>query len=488
MRRTESITDELLSQGNQLTTLIQQFGKQIILPTIRVPSYLKRSETMGSDLVGIASKLGTEAQLFQNGWGLNTRFDQDTEGLQVALTYAASPHTRVSIQNDDAEEIPAHLAVFFWKQQDGAIAPIEIEMNPDTSHAQQMSCYKRVAEATRAGVQFLQDRLSIPNEDLSRNIRMFYLTGHLSQEERQQTGLSRGAKSNPFTHINLCFHPPEGYKHHITPTVATARQFLKHTGLIDTIVMNKWGNAFANLTMKILQPLMQESFIVTKQALHTVTPNLSRFSVNENIDVRIPEGIPLEYALYYQAALLTRFNRIHEVLFSLHTNWYQAEQQGITVNDRKQLIQHAIPMIEELGLDSTTARELADFALSFHPTRGQLAQWGNSVTRYEKIEPYVSSHRRYLTNFLARMYGVDPFTAEMLVEMIADMTKDSEKEWRNIQYTWSSKFSASILMRNYRIINNRIFVTRFSISPRFSTDKGMLEDDQGVMPERDAGV
>lgn len=191
------------------------------------------------------------------------------------------------------------------------------------------------------------------------------------------------------------------------------------------------------------------------------------------------------------------------LLFQSHTAFYQHYGNPTA---QKETIDSTISQLTDLGINPNTALELTHFGLSFKPTLGQLLTWKQDATPMDKTaKAFIDRQERRYASFakllrqkplavaqtIAKLYNVDQFTAESLLEIIRDTLQNPlEKKgdrlgWETIEYTWGPNFSSSFFFHINSVDEDGVLqISGITITPRLFTAKGAFEDFIGCIIER----
>ena len=176
----------------------------------------------------------------------------ESDNSLVLITYAASPHTIAHIPTEEEQEKPpAHLLVWWFKKEGKSLQRLDMLALSQLEDEKRKEILSQIAEGIRWSVNFLRNKLNLPEEQISKFIEIYGLTGHATTQERKETGLSRGAQSNPEGHLSVVYHPYEEYSEQATQILPTTAQLLKHLGPFDTVLHEKLKSIINALNFQI---------------------------------------------------------------------------------------------------------------------------------------------------------------------------------------------------------------------------------------------
>ena len=471
------------------------------LPTLTISPFEQRGENKGREQ--FINGLLEENKKFELG------FKQDGDAFSL-ITPAASPHTpeMIKIQdvNNQEVKIPAHLIVWWGKIGERVDFLSLSRMNEE----ERKNIFSLIEGVIRSAWQFLYERL--PEEyknDSTKVLEIYGLVGHATKEQRTATGLSRGAQSNPEGHINICFHPYEKYRKQVEKRGINAADFLKHNGVMDTILMKNWGDFFSQITGFLLKiPKLSISW----ELKHAFSQD--QISIYEGLRLNFYEQpIELNEALGIIAKVVGFYDQVYEDL----KQGFESYWKNISDKDKKteiirQLKHCLVERLRQIGVTNVEMfnqqiDSLVDFSLSFRPTYQQLKNWEQDKNidessrkiisrlknkyekRRERLKSMTNEQKRAFIERVAGFYGVSLVVAESLVLMIENQIADPSegKDWEKIKFTFPNQISLSWMIEEYENDNGEILVKKITIAPRFMTEKGAFEDMGGMKVERSQG-
>ena len=471
------------------------------LPTLTISPFGQRGE--GRERDTFIEGLFRESRRY----GLELRI-LDNKSFSL-ITPAASPHTTEMLEinlNGQEVKIPAHLIVWWGKYQERVDFLSLVRMKEEDRE----KFFSLIEENIKLAWKFLHDRLPEGyKQNPTKFLEIYGLVGHATEEERKYTGLSRGSQSNPEGHINICFHPYDEYRKQVEKRGINAADFLKHTGVMDTILMKNWGDFFSQITGFLLKiPNLRTSW----ELKHAFSQN--QISIYEGLSLNFSEPVQLNKALEVIAKIVGFYDQIYEGLKQGFENyWKNIANEDEKSKVVKQLKMFLFEKLEQLGVKdlndfSMQVVKLIDFTLSFKPTYQQLKNWEQDKNidessrkiisrlknkyekRRERLKSMTNEEKRAFIERVARFYSVSLVVAESLVLMIENQIADlSEgKDWEKIKFTFPNQISLSWMIEEYEIDDNgEILVKKITIAPRFMTEKGAFEDMGGMKVERSQG-
>lgn len=428
--------------------------------------------------------------------------------------YPASPHTPMTIELNGVR-YPAHILVWWYREKDDSNEyPTIIDLSRMEPEARK-PFLEAIANQISDAVLFLKEQNSqIKPEEIHRYIKIYGLGGHTKPDERERTGLSRGAQSHPMGHINVVYHPFEKYKERVEKRPANHREFLKQIGPMDTVVFDRWEGYILTIIRKLISKNDLPQPNVSSTKTHKIGEQCISFY--EGFTIEFTSSQNLVNSLEILCQVIGFFQGIYEILRTGYDQYYQhignkkeelIEIKTVMFNNLKSFFSDQLPISEdETPYFDKFFKEIIDFALSFHPTYQQLRLWQNSAdvsqdtkTRlfkmqeaYEKIQKISKDPEKEqrLTKWLQRFYGFSPFEAMAYLQFFYDMTSPTaEDQWKNIQFTCAGQLPISCLIDKYTIDENgSIQVNALTIAPRFFTNKGVFEDLAGMIIDRPQGV
>lgn len=428
--------------------------------------------------------------------------------------HPASPHTPMQFELNGVR-YPSHIVVWWYKEKDGPNEyPTIIDLSQMETEARK-PFLEAIANQISDAVLFLKaHNPQINLKDIHRHIEIYGLGGHTKPEERKTTGLSRGAQSHPMGHLNVVYHPNEEYKKLAEKRPVNYREFLKHIGPMDSVVFDRWERYISSILKKIISKNNIPQPIVTSVKTHKIGEK--NFYFYEGFTIEFSSSQNLVSSLEILCQVIGFFQGIYEILRTGYDQYYQhignkkeelSEIKKVMFNNLKSFFSDQLPISEdETPYFDKFFMEIVDFALSFHPTYQQLRLWQNSAnvsqdtkTRlikmqetYEKIQKISKDPEKEqrLVKWLQRFYGFSPFEAKAYLQFFYDMTSPTaEDQWKDIQFTWAGQLSTSYLIDRYTIDENgSIQINALTITSRFLTNKGAVEDLAGMVIDRPQGV
>jgi hypothetical protein len=489
----------------ELLTSLQNVCPYFIggLPTLIVSPFGPRGEGEGrdkftKDLFEEAERYGFKSQILRDG------------NVFSLITPAASPHTTEMIKinlNSQEVEIPAHL-IIWWGEVARRVDFLSLSRMKEEERKKLIDL---ISSNIHAAWRVLYD--SLPEERYKNNVSKFLeiygLVGHATEEERKNSGLSRGAQSNQEGHINICFHPYDKYRKQAEKKGINAADFLKHTGVMDTILMNKFGDFFSQITGLIFNI---PNLSVSWELKHASSEN--QISIYEGLRLNFYEKpLQLNKALEFIAKIVGFYDQIYEDLKQGFENcWKNIGNENKKKEVIRQLKRSLVERLRQIGVINVEMFDrqidsLIDMTLSFRPTYQQLTNWEKDENideslrdiisrlknkykkRRERLKTMTNEQRKVFVDRVARFYGVDSIVAESLVLMIENQIADPADDWKNIKFTFPNQISLSWMIEEYEIGDNgEILVTKITIAPRFMTEKGVFEDIAGMKIDRPQGI
>jgi len=472
------------------------------LPTLTVSPFGQRGEGKGRD--EFIKNLFEEAERY----GFKSQILRDDNVFSL-ITPAASPHTTEMIKinlNDQEVEIPAHLIVWWGKVGER----IDFLSLSRMKEEERKKLIDLISSNIQAAWRVLYD--SLPEERYKNNVSEFLeiygLVGHATEEERKNSGLSRGAQSNPEGHINICFHPYDKYRKQVEKKGINAADFLKHTGVMDTILMNNFGDFFSQITGLIFNI---PNLSVYWELKHASSEN--QISIYEGLKLNFYEKpLQLNEGLEFIAKIVGFYDQIYEDLKQGFENyWKNIGNENKKTEIVGQLKRSLVERLRQIGVRNPEFFDrqidsLVDMTFSFRPTYQQLTNWEKDENideslrdrisrlknKYEKrrkrLKSMTHKEKNSFVDRVARFYGVDSIVAESLVLMIENQIADPADDWKNIKFTFPNQISLSWMIEEYEIGDNgEILVTKITVAPRFMTEKGAFEDIGGMRVIRKEG-
>ena len=473
------------------------------LPTLTISPFGQRGEGKGRDK--FIENLFKEAERY----GFKSQILRVRDGNVFSLiTPAASPHTTEMIKinlNGPEVKIPAHLIVW-WGELGKRIDFLSLSR---MKKEEREKFFSLIGENIKLAFQFLYDKLPEKYKNNPDQVLEIYgLVGHANEEERKNSGLSKGAQSNPEGHINICFHPYDKYREEVQIKKFDAADFLKHTGVMDTILMNNFGNFFSQITGLIFKI---PNLSVSWELKHAFSQD--QISIYEGLRLNFykqPRG--LNEALEVIAKIVGFYDQIYEDLKQGFENyWKNIGNENKKTEIIRQLKRSLVERLRQIGVTNVEMFDrqidsLVDMTLSFRPTYQQLTNWEkdeninessrdiisrlkNKYTkRRERLKSMTDEEKNAFVDRVARFYGVSSIVAESLVLMIENQIADPANDWKNIKFTFPNQISLSWMIEEYEIGDNgEILVTKITVAPRFMTEKGAFEDMGGMRVVRKEG-
>ena len=487
----------------ELLTSLQNVYPYFIegLPTLTVSPFGPRGEGKGRDefiknLFEEAERYGFKSQIIRDG------------NVFSLITPPASPHTTEMIKinlNDQEVEIPAHLIVWWGKVGER----IDFLSLSRMKEEERKKFFSLIGENIKIAFQFLYDNLPEEYKNKPDQVLEIYgLVGHANEEERKNSGLSRGAQSNPEGHINICFHPYDKYRKKVEKKGINAADFLKHTGVMDTILMNNFGDFFSQITGLIFNI---PNLSVYWELKHVSSKN--QISIYEGLKLNFYEKpLQLNEALEFIAKIVGFYDQIYEDLKQGFENyWKNIGNENKKTEMIRELKRSLVERLRQIGVRNVEMFDrqidsLVDMTFSFRPTYQQLTNWEKDENideslrdrisrlknKYEKrrkrLKSMTNEEKNAFVDRVARFYGVDSIVAESLVLMIENQIADPADDWKNIKFTFPNQISLSWMIEEYEIGDNgEILVTKITVAPRFMTEKGAFEDIGGMRVIRKEG-
>jgi hypothetical protein len=472
------------------------------LPTLIIFPFGQRGEGKGrdefiKDLFEEAERYGFKSQILRDG------------NVFSLITPAASPHTTEMIKinlNNQEVKIPAHLIVWWGKVGER----IDFLSLSRMKKEEREKLIDLISSNIHAAWRVLYD--SLPEERYKNNVSGFLeiygLVGHATEEERKNSGLSRGAQSNPEGHINICFHPYDKYRKQVEKKGINAADFLKHTGVMDTILMNNFGDFFSQITGLIFNI---PNLSVSWELKHASSKN--QIFIYEGLKLNFYEKpLQLNGALEFIAKIVGFYDQIYEDLKQGFENyWKNIGNENKKTEIIRKLKHSLFERLRQIGVRNVEMFDrqidsLVDMTLSFRPTYQQLKNWEKDENidkslrdiisrlknkyekRRERLKSMTNEEKNAFVDRVARFYGVDSIVAESLVLMIENQIADPADDSKNIKFTFPNQISLSWMIEEYKIGDNgEILVTKITVAPRFMTEKGAFEDIGGMRVIRKEG-
>jgi len=469
------------------------------VPTLMIPPFGQRGENKNRE--GFFNNLYQEAQKF----GLLISED---DVIFSIVTPAASPHTTEIItieENGEQLQIPIHLIVW-WGNLKKRIDFLSLSRMEKEEREKYLFL---IGKNINFALQFLHTKLPEEYRDNPAQVLEIYgLVGHTTDEERKNTGLSRGAQSNPEGHINICFHPYDKYRRQVEQQGINAADFLKHTGVMDTILMTSFGDFFSQITGFLLKiPNLSTSW----ELKHAFSQD--QISIYEGLRLNFYEKpIGLGKSLEIVSSVIGFYDQFYQLLKEgFDSYWRNIGNDGEKNKIISQIKQSLIERLKQIGIDNLELlnqliNNLVDFALFFKPTYQQLKNWEKDrsinenskkiisqlKSKYEqrrkRLKSMTSEEKKVFIEKVAGFYGVSSIVAESLVLMIENQIADPADDWKNIKFTFPNQISLSWMIEDYEIDDNgEILVKKITIAPRFMTEKGAFEDIGGMRVVRTEG-
>jgi hypothetical protein len=477
--------NEILTTLSRAVLNFPKENSQLVCPRLKIPPYGRRND---SSTTGFYEGILNEAAILG--------FNPKKSGEYVScITTASSPHTPIIIN-----DIPAHLIVWWWQENNG-----------DPQRLDFLALSKLPPEERKKALEIISGNITNAVNNLSQLIpvdsnypeviEIYGLVGHAKPKERQATGFSRGAQSNPAGHINVVYHPYEKYQKMVELKPITPEDFLKHAGIMDTIIMKNWGDFFVNLIRRIIGDTTGIS--LSNEIKHAVSQD--QVSLYEGIKLNYyQQSIPLEQALSTICEVVNFFNNIYEILKQGYENYWKNIGNDNCQSLREEIINQLMQAINSSNQnDKKQFEQIVDFALSFKPTYGQLVNFlqdgdltyssRNYLQRlkdkYEKrrirFSQMSEEEKSRLVQKVAGFYAVNKTAAESLITLITNQIADPAESWQDIKFTWPFQISLAYMIEDYEITNEGINAKKITIAPRFMSDKGVFEDIAGAIIERE---
>jgi hypothetical protein len=476
---------------NQELATIIRFQSDFIdkkrFPTLFIPPCGDRSELNSNPIVPILD----EAQKF------DVYYVKDGT-VTVGITSAASPHTPEMIknpnQNPKKPEIPAHFIV--WAADTSNDNPIAILNIAKTSDEERQRYWQLIAGGIEHAIHILKTSLS---EEEEHSIEIYGLGGHISPEERQATGLSRGAQSHPLFHVNVVAHQYQKYRKEAKLEKISPRDFLKQAGPMDTLFMNNFKYDIVTIINNILKQI-NTPFQTQAEEATGIGKNLVRFYEGISIEFH---GLSVEESFETIGKIVCLFASLYDSLRHYFDIYWLSSDQEQTKKEAMIQLELLLGKIDYPQKNDFIER-LVEFAFSFSPTHQQLDHWLNQnqilldenvkkrllklKKTYEYIQNMQPANRKKVLALLKGKYGFDDFQAEAYLQFLIDASSPG-KNWKSIEYVWSGKLSFSYMLEKYHADENgQIIVEKITLAPRFFTNKGAFEDIGGLRVVRNTGV
>ena len=497
MEREIIVGKEILNQLNQISNY---FGQPPKIASLCIPSFSERSE--GKDPDQIRIKLENEAEQ------LRVFFSTiENDGVCSLITPAASPHTPETIPIlINGKPMPAHLIVWWW----GRGKRVDLINLSRLDSELRKKYLEAISQQIKQSVSFLFKYLPEDyQQKYSKWLEIYGLVGHANSNERKKTGLSRGAQSHPEGHINIVFHPYDKYREKGQKEEIDAADFLKHVGVMDTILMKKWGDFFTQVSHFLLKSNDLSTSWELKHALSN-----DQISFYEGLRLNFyKRPINLNEALENICQVISFYDQFYQLLKSGFENyWKNIGNENKKTEIISKLKHSLIEKLRQIGVMNLKTFDdqidgLVDFTLSFKPTYQQLKNWEQDESvdessrkiisrlknkyekRRERLKSMTNEEKKAFVDKAAGFYGVSSIVAESLVLMIKNQIADPANDWKNIKFTWPNQLSLSYMIEDYEIDNNgEILVKKITIAPRFMTEKGTFEDMAGMIIRRCQGV
>jgi len=283
---------------------------------------------------------------------------------------------------------------------------------------------------------------------------------------------------------------------------------LKHTGVMDTILMNNFGDFFSQITGLIFNIPNLSVFWVLKHA-----SSKNQISIYEGLKLNFYEKpLQLNEALEFIAKIVGFYDQIYEDLKQGFENyWKNIGNENKKTEMIRELKRSLVERLRQIGVTNVEIFDrqidsLVDMTFSFRPTYQQLTNWEKDENideslrdrisrlknKYEKrrkrLKSMTNEEKNAFVDRVARFYGVDSIVAESLVLMIENQIADPADDWKNIKFTFPNQISLSWMIEEYEIGDNgEILVTKITVAPRFMTEKGAFEDIGGMRVIRKEG-
>lgn len=455
----------------------------ILCPILNIPPNQPRKDSNPNFIEGIieeAKKLGFNI--------LNNRY------FYSCITTAASPHTPIKIN-----EMPAHLLVWWWGENNTRIDFLALSKLPTN---EKKEIIEIIAINTTIALKKILENIG---EENFQNVEIYGLVGHSTPDARKQTGLSRGAQSAKDGHLNIVYHPYSQYQDMVKLKTITPEELLKHTGIIDTIIIKQWGNFLSNLARRIIQ---ERGINITTELKHGSSQD--QVSFYEGIKINCyKEPIPLTKALYIISEIVNVFNNIYEIIQQGYEHyWKNIHNPNSNSQELKhQIIQQIMQQINSQNLnDKKQIESIVDFAFSFKPTYGQICNFlqdsslnDKSRKELERLKTKYEKRRKKLSEMtekeldqlvkkISHYYDIDEIIAKSILTLIQHQIADPSMSWKNIEFTWPPQLSLAYAIENYDIKNDEIKVRKITIAFRFMSNKGVFEDMAGAIIKRNEAL
>lgn len=436
---------------------------QLMVSRLRLPDHTKRHDITSSDPRAIAEGIIRDAEEDRKTLHIKTLFQNSL--VNGAITVAASSHTPVMLETK-IKKIPAHFVSWWWGKNGEKRNILDLtELPPEELENYLSIMTKGVTDSAN----YLRKRFKE-----EKKVDIYGLIGHVPPEERKKTGLGKGTQTNPHGHVNIVVH--DSYDK-ATIGKATLNEAMKMIGPMDSILMKKWGGVFVELVENLLRKKEIEGS-VSLEGRHKVDASMGSISYYDNLAISLSEAKPLKEVFQTLIPIVSMFKNIFNNIFSAFEKYYQDPNSDSFYSIRKEYFGRA----NQLGLSQEVAEEMFDFAYSFRPTLGQISSWlEENKTMTEEGRSRLEFIQQRYERIKSKLSGVKEFKELdwLLIGQMLGLTGKSMPE-----FVWSNVLSMVYRFDEFEIREGQIFIKKLSLSPRFFSNKGMLEHTTGRIVER----
>jgi hypothetical protein len=182
--------------------------------------------------------------------------------------------------------------------------------------------------------------------------------------------------------------------------------------------------------------------------------------------------------------IIRKFNNLYKAVFQAYEGYYK--NLGNSGNQNT-VIENFINNTSQLGLEKKEAEEMLNFALSFHPTFGQINMWlkddnldENSKQKLREMKSKYEKLRKKLKN--KSLVNTNPnyiTITRFLITQMLGLPKEKMPE-----SVWPETLSMTYQFENFELVENNVNIGKIILSPRFFSNKGMLEHITGATIDR----